>query len=293
VLTGGRAADGLGPIALTRPIRALASVAAGGGSISWTQIAVVNDPVAVGVEPITRLRRRRDVSVARAPCPVVPALPLAGTADADVFSAGRTGVTGFRRIRAALRVALAAARDHVPAARRWGLAALPCSIADPGLASTTGARRALGRRGVLAGAVLAGVGGAGIAIVAVGITQALRALPSAIAHTGRARRPGGGRFMLAGGRPAAVERAGVAIVALGVAIAAAGNRGQDTAAGGGVAGSLATDRSSLARAADPAAAIRAALFAIALRCAQARAIHAGVVAAAGAAGAMAAIITTG
>ena len=204
-----------------------------------------------------------------------------------------TGVTGLSRIRAALWEAVAATGDHAPAARRWRLTALPGPIADPGLASTTGARRALGHRGVLAGAVLAGVGGAGIAIVAVGIMQALRALPGAIADTGRARRPGGGRLMLAGGRPAGVERARIAIVALGVAAATAGNRGQDTAAGGFVAGVLATDRSCLARAADPAAAIRAALLAVALRRTDARASHAGVGAAAGAAGAMAAIIATG
>src|SRR3954447_25529971 len=99
--------------------------------------------------------------------------------------------------------------------------------------------------------------------------------------------------MLAGRIAADVVRAGMAVVALGVAAATAGNRGQDTAAGRFVAGVLATERSCLAGAADSAAAIRTALFAIALRSAQARAIHAGVGAAAGAAGAMAAIVATG
>lgn len=137
--------------------------------------------------------------MARAPGAIVAALPRPGTADADVFGAAGTGVAGLRRIRAALWEAVTATGDHAPAARRWRLAALPGAIADPGLSSTTGTRRALGHRGVLAGAVLAGVGGAGITIVAVGIAQALSALSSAIANAGRAHRPGGGRLMLTGG----------------------------------------------------------------------------------------------
>ena len=63
--------------------------------------AVIDNPIAVVVEPVARLGCGRDVAMACAPVAVGLTLPRAGAADADVLRPGRTGVTGFIRPRTA------------------------------------------------------------------------------------------------------------------------------------------------------------------------------------------------